>query len=240
MYSGDFYRQILPVMYDASIIDQERFLALMAVRDIQTALSTRELIELAISWGIAPSASEFWKRHKSRDELIRALQQKKSDMEMQAKLAEQQLVTNPGDAERAARKDGRSGSAGKKRRNSLVVLGELYTGKEILGDIFGSKGEYTDGIIYMARRIRMDSESAIELVAKKKAATAIAHAARAKARARRNSLVGTEERKGEELTHTLTAAPLLLPCPCFRTLLHKHSYIYTLHSAQCVPTQHNT
>lgn len=29
MYSGDFYRQILPVMYDASIIDQERFLALM-------------------------------------------------------------------------------------------------------------------------------------------------------------------------------------------------------------------
>jgi len=29
MYSGDFYRQILPVMYDASVIDQERFLALM-------------------------------------------------------------------------------------------------------------------------------------------------------------------------------------------------------------------
>ncbi len=27
--SGDFYREILPVMYDASIIDQDRFLKLM-------------------------------------------------------------------------------------------------------------------------------------------------------------------------------------------------------------------
>jgi hypothetical protein len=195
MYSGDFYRQILPVMYDASIIDQERFLALMAVRDIQTALSTRELIELAISWGITPNAQEFWKRHKSREELIRALQQKKSDMEMAAKLAEQQLVTSPADAERAARKQ--ESKDGKKRRSSLVILGELYKGKEVLGDIFGSKGEYTDGIIYMARRIRMDSDSAVELAAKKKAATAMAHAARAKARARRASLPGQEERKGE-------------------------------------------
>lgn len=98
---------------------------------------------MAISWGITPTASEFWKRHKSREELIRALQQKKADMEMQAKLAEQQLVTSPSDAERAARKAERSlGSAGRRRRNSLVVLGELYTGKDILGDIFGSKGAF--------------------------------------------------------------------------------------------------
>jgi hypothetical protein len=123
---------------------------LQAVRDIQTALSTRELLELAISWGITPSASEFWKRHKSREELIRALQQRKADLEMAAKLAEQQMVASPGDSERAARahKDRAGGGAGgaagsgrpQRRRNSLVVLGELYSGKEIMGDIFGSKG----------------------------------------------------------------------------------------------------
>lgn len=29
LYSGDFYKEILPMMYDASIIDQDRFVMLM-------------------------------------------------------------------------------------------------------------------------------------------------------------------------------------------------------------------
>lgn len=107
-------------------------------RDTEAALSTKELLALAIAWAITPSASEFWKRHKSRDELIKALQHKKADIEQQAKLQEQQPVLLS--EEREAAEAASASAMASNRRGSLVALGELFPGRESSGDLFGTKG----------------------------------------------------------------------------------------------------
>jgi hypothetical protein len=117
-------------------------------RETDSALSTRELLELAIHWGITTSAVEFWKRHKSRDELVKLLQRKKESIEMQAKLQEAAPVmaaAAAAAAEAQERKVAASRVTPARRRRSLVSLGELFPGKDVVGDLFGTKGACLGG-----------------------------------------------------------------------------------------------
>lgn len=168
-------------MYDASIINQERFLFLMACKEIESSVTTRELLDLAVAWGVTPTPSEFWKTHKSRDDLVTALRRRKTELEKQALEQEQQPFLLAREAEeRTFSSEGGKGG----RRSSLVVLGSLFPGRETMGDVFGTRGEYTDGIIYMARRVRMDEQSMQAVRTKRKQTSALAKAARMHARRR--------------------------------------------------------
>jgi len=108
-------------------------------------MSTRELLELAVHWGITTSAVEFWKRHKSRNELVKLLQRKKESIEMHAKLQEAAPVmaaAAAAAAEAQERKVAASRVVPSRRRRSLVTLGELFPGRDVVGDLFGTKGTY--------------------------------------------------------------------------------------------------
>lgn len=205
MYSGNFYKEILPAMYDASIINQERFLFLMACKEIESSVTTRELLDLAVAWGVTPTPSEFWKTHKSRDDLVTALRRRKTELEKQALEQEQQpfLLAREAEERNNTTSEGKTG-----RRSSLVVLGSLFPGRETMGDVFGTRGEYTDGIIYMARRVRMDEQSMQTVKAKRKQTSMMAKAARMHARRRLASeveggenAVDVEEDDGEWEAH---------------------------------------
>ena len=70
----------------------------MSALDVETSLSTSELLCLAGRWGIVAPGTSFWTRHKSRAELIGALQAKHEEAELEAKMAEGSMGMGAGDA----------------------------------------------------------------------------------------------------------------------------------------------
>jgi hypothetical protein len=61
--SGHFYRSVLPTMCDNGIISERRFMELVADQDASTTeamITTAELLQLAILWGVTASVSSFW------------------------------------------------------------------------------------------------------------------------------------------------------------------------------------
>ena len=58
---------------------------------IETAITTKELLDLAVVWNITASPAAFWKTHRNRDDLLATLQLRKHDMEMEAREAQKRL-----------------------------------------------------------------------------------------------------------------------------------------------------
>lgn len=205
LYSGNFYREILPALYDASIVDQPRFLALMESKAAETMLTTRELLELAIAWGITPSATEFWKRYKSREDLVGCLQRKKAEQELLARSEEHQplaAAAMPVAVDKNARRAPRASQS--RRRSSVAmtlqaVVGNIFRTPLSGGDIFGTQGDYEDSIVYRARRLCADDESLIATKAKLQGMSAYASFARTRVR-NRGSSGDTEQDEDEDWT----------------------------------------
>ncbi len=111
-----------------------------------------ELLELAVHWKIVSVASDFWKRHKSRDALIHALQHAKDAMELAAKLQEMQpMEVGPGGAMRQGGVAGASNSSaagGASGSGKLEAVGELFAGGDSQADLFGTRGEIFSGSFF--------------------------------------------------------------------------------------------
>ena len=54
-------------------------------------MTTKELLDLAVVWGITTSPAAFWKTHRNRDDLLACLQTRKLDMELEAKEVQKRL-----------------------------------------------------------------------------------------------------------------------------------------------------
>jgi len=121
---------------------------------IERSLSTRELMALAIKWGVTRSAAEFWREHKSKEELVQKLRQKKAELEYEAPEEEEgPMDVTDGVTERQQALDDEQLMRNQKRRNSLAELGDLMTEDvQYTGDIFGQRGDYTGGMMYAMRR----------------------------------------------------------------------------------------
>jgi hypothetical protein len=52
---------------------------------IESKVATKELLQLAVLWGVTRSPAEFWQTHRSRAELIEGLQRAKSTIDSDAK-----------------------------------------------------------------------------------------------------------------------------------------------------------
>lgn len=99
-------------------------------------------------------------------------------------------------------------SAGSPFGLQCALSGIQIGGKEHNGDIFGTQGQYTEGIIYMARRFRMDNESLGALQDKMKKASMAVTVARAMARKRADGIMD------EEAGECNSAAPPKHLCRC--------------------------
>lgn len=71
-----------------------------------------------------------------------------------------------------------------RRRNSLVAVGSIFSGQEYDGDKFGTRGDYSDGMIYASRRRSMDGENRAKMEDDRKKQIEIAKAARRQAQRR--------------------------------------------------------
>ena len=83
MYKGDFFRSLLGYMEEAKVLPKRRADSLYGQPEsvLERSLSTRELMALAIRWGITTSAAQFWQQHKTKDALIRRLRLCKAELE---------------------------------------------------------------------------------------------------------------------------------------------------------------
>jgi hypothetical protein len=70
-----FFTQLLEDLVEHGIVGSDKYESLRYATPviIEERLSTRELMRQAVAWGITPSAAEFWRTHKSRQDLIRRL-----------------------------------------------------------------------------------------------------------------------------------------------------------------------
>lgn len=83
MYNGRFFGQLLPYMEELKVLSKRKVDSLLDQPEhvVERSLSTRELLQLAIKWGITESAAEFWQRHKTKDQLVHQLRLRKAEME---------------------------------------------------------------------------------------------------------------------------------------------------------------
>lgn len=141
-------------------------------------------MSLAIAWGIVGSSPDFWQLHKTRLEIIIALfdfraehDRRISVKEFELEMAKEKAMKDPkvvhaplpsypsvpmvedplsvpnggGDISPHTQAD--------KRRKSLVAIGQTFNNPTYSGDQFGTRGDYTDGIIYASRRKSMDKSA---------------------------------------------------------------------------------
>ena len=83
MYNGHFFGQLLPYMEELKVLPKRKVDSLLDQPEhvVERSLSTRELLQLAIKWGITQSAAEFWQRHKTKEQLVQQLRLRKAEME---------------------------------------------------------------------------------------------------------------------------------------------------------------
>lgn len=83
MFNGAFFRQLLPYMEELKVLPKAKVDALLGQGEavVERALSTRELLQLAIAWGLTGSAAEFWRTHKTKAQLVLQLRRKKAELE---------------------------------------------------------------------------------------------------------------------------------------------------------------
>jgi hypothetical protein len=222
--NGTFIRELLPIMCMKNIIDPSKLQSLSSVPDkeLDGAVTSNELMQLAIAWGITTSGPEFWKTHRGKNDVLIALYDYRAEEERKAAVkryeieqARQKALLDPLAApappsEEHTEADAVSGSGvgadasnpagpvsvrehAQNRRRSLVAVGQLFN-QEYQGDQFGTRGEYVEGMIYASRRLSMDAQSRNKLEDEKKAHSAIAQAARIQAR-RRSSIAAIMKRE---------------------------------------------
>ena len=94
MFNGHFFRQILPYMEELKVLPKHKVDSLMDKPEhvVERSLSTRELLQLAIGWGITESAAEFWRDHKTKEQLIMILRSKKAEIEYEPPEQEEGMI----------------------------------------------------------------------------------------------------------------------------------------------------
>lgn len=83
MFNGQFFRQLLPYMEEFKVLSKRKVDSLMGKPEhvVERSLSTRELLELAIKWGITESPAAFWRDHKTKQQLVQRLREAKAELE---------------------------------------------------------------------------------------------------------------------------------------------------------------
>ncbi len=73
-----FFVALLEDLVEGKVISRERYDSLKGASPviIEESISTRELMRLAVLWGITESAAEFWRTSKSRQDLVRRIRDK--------------------------------------------------------------------------------------------------------------------------------------------------------------------
>lgn len=94
MFNGQFFRQILPYMEELKVLPKHKVDSLMDKPEhtVERSLSTRELLQLAIAWGITESAADFWRDHKTKEQLILILRSKKAEIEYEPPEQEEGMI----------------------------------------------------------------------------------------------------------------------------------------------------
>lgn len=83
------------------------------------SVTTKELLDLAVAWKITASASEFWKTHRNRDDLLAVLQKFKYDRELESREAAKR---GAGASPRPCSDAPRSVLATSEKRASITIL----------------------------------------------------------------------------------------------------------------------
>lgn len=94
---------------------------------IETKVTTKELLRLAVTWGVTKSPSEFWQTHRSRSELIEGLQRAKNRIDTDAK-REQEVQERQSDAATTAQEI--SEETRMRLRRSSLVSGDMSRRRE--------------------------------------------------------------------------------------------------------------
>lgn len=87
---------------------------------IESKVATKELLQLAILWGVTRSSTDFWQTHRSRAELVEGLQRAKASLDTDAK-RQQEVQEREVDAATAAH-DMTEEQRTRQRRTSLVSV----------------------------------------------------------------------------------------------------------------------
>lgn len=163
MYANDFFKKLLPYMESMKVVSKKKVDQLMDQSEeiVQRSLSTQELMALAIKWDITTSAAAFWRKNKTRDDLIHALRMKKAQLEYEPPETEDGPVElkdgfgassvgllDGGDAEEAI---------ARARRRSVAKLASVVNARGYKGDLFSQRGEYSQGLLYSMRRRSIES-----------------------------------------------------------------------------------
>jgi hypothetical protein len=159
--NGEPYKDLLPDMLDAGVFDRQKYAKLKgeSERNLARIIRNRDLMELAIKWGVVESAAQFWARHKTQEDLLRRVREEKADRilrdEETGRMQYEQLVAE--EELQARRADSRLSPEDKyrARSSSLAMMKDKINLPEYKGDMFGTRGEYMHGILYASRRMSL-------------------------------------------------------------------------------------